>query len=152
MLRITTMIIRPITKEDLEEYMQMAKEFYSMPCCDHVIDPSHFSNAFEYSLSDNPYTRLFMIECDGKIAGYSNISLTYSIEAGGNVVWLEEIYIKPEYRNKGLGSALFEYVYKNYPAKRYRMEVTDSNQEAIKLYKKLGYEFLDYKQMIKDEN
>ena len=58
------------------------------------VDISHFENAFNYCLNDNPYARLFMIELDSKIVGYGNISLTYSIEAGGNVVFLEELYIK----------------------------------------------------------
>lgn len=147
---MTTMKIRPITKEDFDEYMQMAIQFYSMPCCDHNIDKSHFVDAFEYALNDNPYARLFMLEYDSQVVGYGNISLTYSIEAGGNVVWLEELYIKPEYRSKGLGKSFFEYVYKNFPAKRYRLEVTESNTNAIKLYKKLGYDYLDYKQMIKE--
>lgn len=144
------LIIRQISKDDYQEYLSMAKDFYSMPCCDHNVDISHFENVFNYCLNDNPYARLFMIELDSKIVGYGNISLTYSIEAGGNVVWLEELYIKKEYRSLGIGKAFFEYIYQNYPAKRYRLEVTNCNTQAIKLYKQLGYTPLDYNQMIKD--
>ena len=91
-----------------------------------------------------------IIEYDGKIAGYGNISFTYSIEGGGNVVFLEELYIKPEYRNKGIGTEYFNFIHTNFPAKRYRLEVTDCNIKAKQLYEKLGYTYLNYKQMIKE--
>ncbi len=71
------LIIRQISKDDYQEYLSMAKDFYSMPCCDHNVDISHFENAFNYCLNDNPYARLFMIELDSKIVGYGNISLTF---------------------------------------------------------------------------
>ncbi len=142
--------IRPIVKSDYNEYIHMAKDFYSMPCCDHNVDSSHFENAFSFCLTENEYSKLFILECDGIIVGYGNISFTYSIEAGGNVIFLEELYIKQEYRNKGIGKKYFEFIHKNFPAKRYRLEVTRSNEKEIEFYKSLGYNVLDYIQMIKE--
>ncbi len=140
-----------ITPSDREEYCQMATEFYSMSCCDHCVDKSHFENAFDYCLQQNNYAKIFMIRYNDEVAGYGNISFTYSIEAGGNVVLLEELFIKEKFRNKWIGKNFFEFVYKNYPAKRYRLEVTECNTNAIKLYEKLGYKILNYKQMIKED-
>lgn len=146
-------LIRPIEAKDKTEYIQMATIFYTMPCCDHNVPAKHFENAFEFCLAkDNPYCRIFMLEVSGKIAGYGSISFTYSIEAGGKVVLLEELFIKPQFQNQGLGKAFFNYVQTNYPAKRFRLEVTKSNTRAAKLYKSLGYKELSYIQMIKDEN
>ena len=105
--------IRPIVKSDYNEYIHMAKDFYSMPCCDHNVDSSHFENAFSFCLTENEYSKLFILECDGIIVGYGNISFTYSIEAGGNVIFLEELYIKQEYRNKGIGKNIFCLYIKN---------------------------------------
>ena len=62
----------------------------------------------------------------------------------------ESEFIKEKFRNKGIGKSFFEFIYKNYPAKRYRLEVTECNTNAIKLYEKLGYKILNYKQMIKE--
>lgn len=142
--------IRQINKNDYKEYLEMSTAFYQMPCCDHNVDISHFKNAFNYCLTQNPYTRLFMIEYDNKIVGYGNIALTYSIEGGGNVVLLEELYIKEGFRSLGIGKKYFEFIYQNYPAKRYRLEVTSCNEKAIALYKSLGYTDLNYIQMIKE--
>lgn len=142
--------IATITSSDREEYIKMAEEFYAMPCCDHNVSASHFAAAFDYCLTPNPYAKIFMLRYDGRLAGYANIAFTYSIEAGGEVVLLEELFIKPEFRSHGIGKAFFDFVYQNFPAKRYRLEVTDCNKKAIKLYEKLGFTYLDYKQMIKE--
>ena len=39
-----------------------------------------------------------------------------------------------------------------YPAaRRFRLEVTQANQEAVRLYQRAGYEFLHYDQMVLDK-
>ena len=64
---------------------------------------------------------------------------------------IEEIFLKKEYRGKGYGRAFFEWVFREYPdVKRYRLEVTKANEGAAALYRKVGFQFLDYRQMIKD--
>ena len=66
-------------------------------------------------------------------------------------VWIEEAYVREEFRSKGLGRELFSYVEREYPfAARFRLEVEDDNLRAIKLYTNLGYKNLPYSQMIKD--
>lgn len=143
------MTIREIKETDRKEYIAMATKFYSMPCCVHTVDTAHFENAFDYCLRNNPYAKIFILEEDGQIIGYGNISFTYSIEANGKVIWLEELFIKEEFQSKGYGKAYFDFIYKNFPAKRYRLEVTKSNVRAMKLYERLGYKFLEYIPMIK---
>jgi ribosomal protein S18 acetylase RimI-like enzyme len=93
-----------------------------------------------------------MLECDGEPAGYGLTAKTFSQEAGGYVIWLEELYIREQFRSRGLGSEFFAYVEKKYAgqAARFRLEVEEDNVRAISLYKRLGYEALDYTQMIKE--
>lgn len=42
----------------------------------------------------SPYVAAYIAEHQGAPAGYGLVSLTYSNEAGGLVVWLEELYIR----------------------------------------------------------
>lgn len=64
-----------------------------------------------------------------------------------------DIYIKPEYRNQGIGTKLIEeiekYVKFNYKASKIRIAFIDGNKKAGKLYKKLGYK-TNYTELIKE--
>ena len=93
-----------------------------------------------------------MIESFGKPVGYALTAKTYSQEAGRFVVWIEELFILPEHRHKGLATEFFQFVKETIEptVARVRLEVTENNKEAIALYEKQGFTFLNYKQMVKD--
>lgn len=65
-------------------------------------------------------------------------------------MWIEEIYVRPEFRQKGLGKTFFEALDRIQPAARYRLEIEPDNQRAERLYRSLGFEPLPYRQMVKD--
>ena len=76
----------------------------------------------------------------------------YSAEVGGRCVFLEEIFLKEEYRRRGLGAQVMAWLEQEYPAaRRFRLEVTQANQGAVHLYQKAGYTFLRYEQMVLDK-
>ena len=143
--------IRDIREEDREIFFEMAKDFYGGPACDHEIPKKHFEDTLRECLRSREYSRTLILEDETGVAGYFLLAITWSNEAGGMVIWLDELYFKPEYRGKGYGTQAFAWVEKEYPdAKRFRLEATYSNERAISLYRKLGYEELNYYQMIKD--
>ncbi|MFA9381375.1 MAG: GNAT family N-acetyltransferase, partial [Acetanaerobacterium sp.] len=87
----------------------------------------------------------------GRPAGFALIAKTFSQEAGGPVVWVEDIYILPEFRSKGLGRAFFKYLLEtHHDAKRVRLEVVKDNTRAIALYEKLGFKHFNYQSMVLD--
>ena len=59
---------------------------------------------------------------------------------------------REEYRSRGLGMEFFSFIEEKNSGKiaRLRLEVEEENTRAISLYKRLGYEVLDYKQMVKE--
>ena len=66
---------------------------------------------------------------------------------------VEDLYFKPEYRGRGLGTQVFAYVQDHYPkALRIRLEVSPANRDAARLYGRLGFRVLPYEQMILDRN
>ena len=105
---------------------------------------------FDELMRSEEYLSAYIFECDGEPCGFGLLNITYGHEAGGRVVWIEEIYIREEYRGRGLGREFFEYVFANIPAARYRLEVEPENERAVALYEKLGFEVLEYGQMVKD--
>ena len=145
-------MIRIIEKSDREAYLALTEAFYKTPAVDHEIPEENRIRTFEYLMTRPSDAECVMIECDGECAGYALFAKTFSQEAGGVAVWFEEIYIKEEFRGKGLGHEVFEFAEKHFPeARRFRLEVEDENVGAVKLYKSLGFDYLPYKQMIKDK-
>jgi len=138
------MTIRKIKKEDKLIYTEMARDFYSSPAVLENIPEENILNSFELFLSGTPYGDAFIFESDGQTAGYGVLAYTHSQEAGGRVVWIEEIYIKEEYRGRGFGSQFIRFVLDTIPARRYRLETEPENDRAAALYRKLGFSHFEY--------
>lgn len=145
-------MIRKIKAEDREAYIAMAKEFYSSEAVLNSIPDSNFELTFEEFMKSDVYAECYIFEHEGRIAGYGLLAKTFSQEAGGLVVWAEEMYVKPDFRGKGLGSEFFEYLENNLSshAKRVRLEVENDNSRAISMYERIGFKELNYKQMIRE--
>ncbi len=143
--------IRDMTPEDENSVMEMVKEFYQSDAVDHKVDPSVLRETFQNAASENKMIRGLVLEEDAVMAGYAYLTFYFASEIGGINLMIEEIFLKKEYRGKGYGRAFFEWVFREYPdVKRYRLEVTKANEGAAALYRKVGFQFLDYRQMIKD--
>ena len=145
-------MIRDFQAADRDTLIQMMKEFYASPAVLHPVPDVYFSRTVDAILENSPYVAAFIVEQDGGPAGYGLVSLTYSNEAGGLVVWLEELYIRDTARGLGLGSALIDAIETRYrdKAARLRLEVEEDNDGAVRLYSRLGYSPLPYSQMIKE--
>jgi GNAT superfamily N-acetyltransferase len=138
------MDIRKIERGDRDIYISMAKEFYSSPAVLENIPEKNITDSFEEFVSGTPFGDAFIFEENGKTVGYGVLAYTYSQEAGGKVVWLEEIFISSDMRGKGMGSAFIDYVKENIPARRYRLETEPENEKAAALYVRKGFELFEY--------
>lgn len=145
-------MIRKLTANDKNIFMNLTEEFYSSNAVMHPIPEKNRSAMFDELMRSDVYAECFILESgDGATAGYVLTAKTFSQEAGGLVVWLEEGYIKEEYRSNGLMSEFFAFIEQHCPAARYRLEVEPDNPRAIALYERRGFRFIPYLQMIKGE-
>lgn len=135
---------------DRELYLQMSRAFYRSDAVLHPVPDEYLIRAFEEMMRSEAYMTGLIFELDGRPAGYALLCKTYSQEAGGLAVWVDEVYVRPEFQGRGLGSALFEALPELVPAARYRLEIEPDNVRAEKLYRRMGFEELPYKQMVRD--
>lgn len=144
---------RDIMPEDRDLVLPMVDDFYHSDAVDHPVDPAILERSFQDAADPNePLLQGLLIQQDGVPAGYLYITQCYSAEVGGRCVFVEEIYLKPEFRGLGLGGQVMAWLEQSYPtARRFRLEVTQANQGAVRLYQKTGYQFLRYDQMVLDK-
>ena len=107
------------------------------------IDQVSFSNpwperSYRYELTDNPAAQLFVAKLsDGTIVGYLGYWLI------GDEVHISTFAVHPEYRMHGIGEDLLRHALSAASVKGAdvaTLEVRESNDPAIALYEKLGFD------------
>ena len=143
-------MIRPLCATDRQLFLTLMDEFYHSDAVLHPTPAAYHINTFEEIMRSDRYLLAYILEHDNKTAGYALLSRSFSPEVGGTVIWIEEIYIRENFRSQGLGSEFFDWLEKEIPAARYRLEIEPDNQRAAELYRRRGYKNLAYTQMVKD--
>ncbi len=145
-------MIRDFAPEDKEGLIELVKDFYTSSAVSHPIPVENFEHCFDEIIKGSPYLRGLTILHAGEILGYCQLSFTYSSEVDGLVVLIEELYVKPAFRNLGVAKQVFDLLFEEYrgKAKRFRLDVTRENEGAIRLYERMGFSELEYKPMVID--
>ena len=97
----------------------------------------------EESLLNNFQEVIIVSEENEILVGFVCIQLKKSFCYDEYMPEITEIFVKREYRKRGIASAMIkfaeEYCSKNYPSHKYELLTGKDNLVAYKLYKKLGY-------------
>lgn len=105
-------------------------------------DPGVLRRAVEAVLKDSNLGFL-VIARRGRIpVGVAYVSLVWSMEHGGRSAWLEELYVAPEYRSRGIGTSLFRKALERSEAvgcAAMDLEVQEDHARAANLYQREGF-------------
>lgn len=86
--------------------------------------------------------RIFFVEAEGRPVGYIFLSFYVSIEYGGLTAFVDELYVTPGHRGRGLGTRVLHEVFALAPGLGLRaihLESERSNTRATALYLRLGF-------------
>ena len=119
---------RKMTVDDVPAVVELDQKSFSLPWPE---------RSFRFELTDNPASRCWVADLDGKIVGMI-------------VVWLivDEAHVAtvathPDYRRQGIGKRLLAHALRHMiqdGARRSFLEVRESNLVAQEMYRKFGYE------------
>ena len=142
------MRIRKMKPSDENEVLAMMRPFYSSPAVFTNGSEAIFRRDFAECISDSPFLEGYILEDEDQILGYSMLAHSFSTEFGKPCVWIEDIYLKPEARGKGVGTEFLTFVRKTYPQAILRLEVEEENTPAVSAYRKSGFASLPYLEML----
>ncbi|MGB9485652.1 MAG: GNAT family N-acetyltransferase [Terriglobia bacterium] len=91
--------------------------------------------------STNPKFRVLIAEWEGEPAGFTLFFNHYSTWVGRPTLFLEDLFVQPRFRGKGIGKALLLRLAKvavDEGCGRFEWQVLDWNTPAIEFYESLG--------------
>ena len=95
-------------RNDLDQVASMVGEYHSAEgLCRSAAGIATMLKRF---LADPALGRLAVIRAAGEPAGYALLSFGLSLEYGGRDAFVDEIYLRAEYRGRGWGRRLLEFV------------------------------------------
>jgi GNAT superfamily N-acetyltransferase len=99
----------------------------------------------EALFGESPAAKLLLVSAGGSPIGYLTYFFTFASMVGRRGLWLDDIYIDPAFRGKGIGQALMAYLadlaLQNRCA-RFEWMVLDWNETAVGFYRRLGADVL----------
>ena len=133
------MQIKEATKDDAREIIAMIRElaaYEKMSECVKIEERTFCEHLFERSLAG----ALVAYE-GGAAVGYAIYFYSFSTFLGRAGVYLEDIYVRPEFRGRGAGLAMVRHLAQICERECYgrlEWECLDWNEPSIKFYESLG--------------
>jgi GNAT superfamily N-acetyltransferase len=137
--------IRPATSADIPQILAFIRALATYEREPDAVTATE-ADLLRDGFGPNPFYFCLIAEHDGAPAGFAFYFFNYSTWLGRPGLYLEDLFVHPEFRGLGIGKALLKRVAaiaveKNCP--RLQWEVLDWNTPAIEFYSAMGAEFLD---------
>ena len=138
------LVIERATAEDASDVLALMAAQFS----EHEIglEGTQLGEAIRRMVAEEGLGFILVAREAGRLVGATAVAYNWTLEHGGKSAWLDELYVLPERRNAGVGTALLERVM----AEAVRegclamdLEVDAEHQRAEKLYERFGFHRLE---------
>ena len=139
------MKIRPAKREEVGDVLQLIQDLATYEKAPDQVEASR-NDLLNTIFAKEPKVFCDLVEVDGQIAGMAIWFLNYSTWQAKHGIYLEDLYIKPEFRARGYGKALLKHLAQICDKEGYgRLQwwVLDWNSPAIEFYRSFGAEAMD---------
>jgi GNAT superfamily N-acetyltransferase len=138
---MTDIVFQLARADDLDDLLPLVETFYKE---DHYQFDKLAIRSLLLRFVQNPSLgRAWFICCDGMRVGYVLLTFGYSLEYRGRDAFIDEIFIRDDYRNRGIGTATFQFVRQiciELGVQALHLEVERDNALAQRFYRKIGFE------------
>ena len=133
--------VRLATLTDIDVLVRLMKQFYAE--ANYTLSEQAASRALESLLDDSRLGQVWMIEDDGHPAGFVVLTVCFSMEYGGLRGFVDDFFVAPQYRRRGLGHTALEEVKRACRRRGVRallVETGPDNEAALSAYRSVGFE------------
>jgi len=131
---------RPAAPADLDALLALQRDYYAEDGYPFV--PAVAREAFGRLLADRALGAAWLAEDGGRVAAYVVVTLGWSLEFGGRDAFVDELYVAPAARGRGLGSAglaAAEAGARALGVRTLHLEVEHGKPAALDLYRRRGF-------------
>jgi GNAT superfamily N-acetyltransferase len=137
--------LAPVTPEEIPVLLELIRELARFEKLEHeVAATAELLHAAFFG--PQPAAGALLARVDGEPAGYAIYFSTFSSFTGRAGVWLDDLYVRPQFRKRGLGRRLIEAVARlaaDRGCARFEWTALDWNERALEFYRSLGANTLD---------
>jgi GNAT superfamily N-acetyltransferase len=140
-----TLAIRPAAPADAALVFAFIRELAAYERLAHEVDATE-EDIGRALFGPNPRVFADLAEWNGEPAGFALWFYNFSTFRGRHGIYLEDLYVRPEHRGKGLGKALLRHLARrclDEGLARLEWWVLDWNEPSIRFYRSLGAEPMD---------
>jgi GNAT superfamily N-acetyltransferase len=133
-------VVRPATASDAEAFLSLVDALADYEKLERPA-PDARERLLRDGFGDRSAFRPYLAELHGEPVGYAITFLTYSSFLARPTLYLEDIFVLPEARSRGVGKALFRLAAAEAVERgcgRMEWAVLDWNQLAIDFYERMG--------------
>jgi GNAT superfamily N-acetyltransferase len=108
--------------------------------------PDALARVLKVAITDMGRGFLMLARDGGRVVGVAYVATILSAEHCGPVAWLEELYVTPDWRHRGIGTALVTAVLERAQKAGIAavdLEIDAAHQRVISLYQRLGFRRLE---------
>ena len=106
------------------------------------LDPEVIGPGVRNVLDDRTRGRYWVAESDGRVVGQVMVTYEWSDWRNGTIWWIQSVYVRPQWRRKGVFSALYSHVESQAEVTPQviglRLYVEENNRRAQRTYEALG--------------
>ena len=140
-----TFSITPLAASEVPSLLEMIRELARFERLEHEVEAT-VESLREALFGAKAVAGALLARCGEQLAGYAIYFFTFSSFVGRRGVWLEDVYVRPEFRQQGLGRTLIERVAEiaaESHCGRFEWSALRWNENALRFYRNLGAKPLD---------
>ncbi|HEY9808658.1 MAG TPA: GNAT family N-acetyltransferase [Halomicronema sp.] len=140
----TPLLVRQATPADVKAIFHLILALAEYEKLSHIVTGTPESLQ-EHLFGTRPYAEAIVAEVEEKIVGFALFFYSYSTFLTLPGIYLEDLFVLPEYRGKGIGKKLLSYLARLAVSGgfgRLEWSVLDWNEPAIGFYQKIGADIL----------